>query len=61
MFSETLRDEGRKPDRVLDMVTGAVRELRIGDPRELPTHVGPVIDDDARSVMVDGHGHRTNW
>src|ERR1700728_2544978 len=28
-------------ERVIDMVAGAARELRIGDPREPATHVGP--------------------
>ena len=30
------------------MVTGAARELKVGDPRELSTHVGPVIDAEAK-------------
>jgi RHH-type proline utilization regulon transcriptional repressor/proline dehydrogenase/delta 1-pyrroline-5-carboxylate dehydrogenase len=38
-------------DRVLDMVTGAARELQIGDPRRLETHVGPVIDTEARDNL----------
>jgi RHH-type proline utilization regulon transcriptional repressor/proline dehydrogenase/delta 1-pyrroline-5-carboxylate dehydrogenase len=38
-------------DRVLDMVTGAVRELRIGDPRQLSTQVGPVIDAEAKDRL----------
>jgi RHH-type proline utilization regulon transcriptional repressor/proline dehydrogenase/delta 1-pyrroline-5-carboxylate dehydrogenase len=36
-------------DRVRDMLEGAVRELRVGDPRELAVDVGPVIDEDARA------------
>jgi RHH-type proline utilization regulon transcriptional repressor/proline dehydrogenase/delta 1-pyrroline-5-carboxylate dehydrogenase len=35
-------------ERVLDMVSGAARELRIGDPRRLSTHVGPIIDKEAK-------------
>ncbi len=31
-------------DRTIEMIAGAARELRIGDPRELATHIGPVID-----------------
>ncbi len=31
-------------DRMLDMVIGAARELKVGDPRDIATHVGPVID-----------------
>jgi RHH-type proline utilization regulon transcriptional repressor/proline dehydrogenase/delta 1-pyrroline-5-carboxylate dehydrogenase len=38
-------------DRVLDMVVGATRELSLGDPRNLATHVGPVIDSEARSKL----------
>jgi len=30
--------------RILDMLIGAARELKIGDPRDISTHVGPVID-----------------
>ncbi|WP_374544792.1 bifunctional proline dehydrogenase/L-glutamate gamma-semialdehyde dehydrogenase PutA [Rhodoblastus sp.] len=32
----------------LAMLIGAARELRVGDPRRLETHVGPVIDADAK-------------
>jgi RHH-type transcriptional regulator, proline utilization regulon repressor / proline dehydrogenase / delta 1-pyrroline-5-carboxylate dehydrogenase len=38
-------------DRVLDMVIGAARELRIGDPRDVATHVGPVIDAEAKQKL----------
>jgi RHH-type proline utilization regulon transcriptional repressor/proline dehydrogenase/delta 1-pyrroline-5-carboxylate dehydrogenase len=38
-------------DRVLDMLIGAARELKLGDPREPSTHVGPVIDADAKSKL----------
>ena len=38
-------------DRVLDMVMGAARELKVGDPRELTTHVGPVIDGEAKNKL----------
>ena len=31
-------------DRVIDMIVGAARELKLGDPRDPATHVGPVID-----------------
>jgi RHH-type transcriptional regulator, proline utilization regulon repressor / proline dehydrogenase / delta 1-pyrroline-5-carboxylate dehydrogenase len=40
-------------DRVLDMLVGAARELKVGDPREPSTHVGPVIDADAKSKLDD--------
>jgi len=38
-------------DRVLEMVIGATRELSVGDPREPATHVGPVIDADAKARL----------
>ncbi|HXX26439.1 MAG TPA: bifunctional proline dehydrogenase/L-glutamate gamma-semialdehyde dehydrogenase PutA [Pseudolabrys sp.] len=37
--------------RVLDMVAGAARELKLGDPREPSTHVGPVIDAEAKGKL----------
>jgi len=40
-------------DRMLDMVTGAARELKVGDPRDIATHVGPVIDAAARAKLDD--------
>ena len=38
-------------DRMLDMLIGAARELKIGDPRDLATHVGPVIDAEAKAKL----------
>jgi RHH-type transcriptional regulator, proline utilization regulon repressor / proline dehydrogenase / delta 1-pyrroline-5-carboxylate dehydrogenase len=38
-------------DRVIEMVTGAARELKLGDPRDPATHVGPVIDADAKASL----------
>jgi RHH-type proline utilization regulon transcriptional repressor/proline dehydrogenase/delta 1-pyrroline-5-carboxylate dehydrogenase len=38
-------------DRVLDMVTGAARELQHGDPRDPATEVGPVIDSEAKDKL----------
>jgi RHH-type proline utilization regulon transcriptional repressor/proline dehydrogenase/delta 1-pyrroline-5-carboxylate dehydrogenase len=35
-------------DRMIEMISGAARELLIGDPRKLATHIGPVIDADAK-------------
>jgi len=40
-------------DRILDMLIGAARELKVGDPREPSTHVGPVIDADAKTKLDD--------
>jgi len=38
-------------DRILEMIAGAARELALGDPRDPATHVGPVIDDDAKARL----------
>ncbi|WP_303855190.1 bifunctional proline dehydrogenase/L-glutamate gamma-semialdehyde dehydrogenase PutA [Salinicola salarius] len=39
-------------DRVIEILRGAMDELRIGDPRDLGTDVGPVIDEDARQGLL---------
>ena len=41
-------------ERLLDMLAGAMDVLRIGDPWDLATDVGPVIDGDARAAL-DAH------
>ncbi len=38
---------------LLEMVKGAMDELSVGDPWELSTDVGPVIDDDARKNIYE--------
>src|ERR1700686_605861 len=38
-------------DRMIEMIAGAARELRIGDPRNLATQVGPVIDAEAKERL----------
>jgi RHH-type proline utilization regulon transcriptional repressor/proline dehydrogenase/delta 1-pyrroline-5-carboxylate dehydrogenase len=38
-------------DKTLAMLLGALRELRLGDPRDLRTDVGPVIDSGARAAL----------
>jgi RHH-type proline utilization regulon transcriptional repressor/proline dehydrogenase/delta 1-pyrroline-5-carboxylate dehydrogenase len=38
-------------ERMFDMLIGAARELKLGDPREVSTHVGPVIDAEAKSKL----------
>jgi RHH-type proline utilization regulon transcriptional repressor/proline dehydrogenase/delta 1-pyrroline-5-carboxylate dehydrogenase len=49
-------------DRVIDMIAGAAGELAVGDPRDPATHVGPVIDADAKTRLdrwideADGQG-----
>ena len=41
-------------DRMIEMISGAARELRIGDPCDFSTHVGPVIDLEAKQ-RLDAH------
>jgi RHH-type transcriptional regulator, proline utilization regulon repressor / proline dehydrogenase / delta 1-pyrroline-5-carboxylate dehydrogenase len=41
-------------DRMIEMIAGAARELRLGDPADPATHVGPVIDADAKRKL-DAH------
>ena len=38
-------------ERMLDMLIGAARELKVGDPRAISTHVGPVIDAEAKQKL----------
>ncbi|MXO65913.1 bifunctional proline dehydrogenase/L-glutamate gamma-semialdehyde dehydrogenase PutA [Altericroceibacterium endophyticum] len=38
-------------DTMLDMIKGAFEALVIGDPRDMSTDVGPVIDEDAREKL----------
>ncbi|MCI4679218.1 L-glutamate gamma-semialdehyde dehydrogenase [Rhodoblastus acidophilus] len=35
----------------LDMLIGAAAELRVGDPRDIATHVGPVIDAGSKAAL----------
>jgi len=39
-------------DRVIEMLKGAMDELKIGDPSDLSVDVGPVIDEGARSQLL---------
>jgi RHH-type proline utilization regulon transcriptional repressor/proline dehydrogenase/delta 1-pyrroline-5-carboxylate dehydrogenase len=41
-------------DRMIEMIAGAARELRIGDPGDPATHIGPVIDAEAKQ-RLDAH------
>jgi RHH-type transcriptional regulator, proline utilization regulon repressor / proline dehydrogenase / delta 1-pyrroline-5-carboxylate dehydrogenase len=41
-------------DKMIAMIAGAARELRLGDPRDLSIHVGPVIDAEAKAKL-DAH------
>jgi RHH-type transcriptional regulator, proline utilization regulon repressor / proline dehydrogenase / delta 1-pyrroline-5-carboxylate dehydrogenase len=40
-------------DRMIAMVAGAARELRVGDPRDPATHVGPVIDAESKTRLEE--------
>jgi RHH-type proline utilization regulon transcriptional repressor/proline dehydrogenase/delta 1-pyrroline-5-carboxylate dehydrogenase len=46
-----LQEEVAEP--MLDMIIGAAGELKVGDPRDLSTHVGPVIDAEAKKKLDD--------
>jgi RHH-type proline utilization regulon transcriptional repressor/proline dehydrogenase/delta 1-pyrroline-5-carboxylate dehydrogenase len=41
-------------DRTIEMIAGAARELKIGDPGDPATHIGPVIDAEAKR-RLDAH------
>ncbi len=38
-------------DRIVEMIEGAARALVVGDPRDIATHVGPVIDQEAKDKL----------
>jgi RHH-type proline utilization regulon transcriptional repressor/proline dehydrogenase/delta 1-pyrroline-5-carboxylate dehydrogenase len=40
-------------DKMLDIILGAMDELKLGDPMRLDTDVGPVIDEAARAVLAE--------
>jgi RHH-type proline utilization regulon transcriptional repressor/proline dehydrogenase/delta 1-pyrroline-5-carboxylate dehydrogenase len=41
-------------DRMIEMIVGAARELKVEDPRDVATQVGPVIDREAKE-RLDAH------
>jgi RHH-type proline utilization regulon transcriptional repressor/proline dehydrogenase/delta 1-pyrroline-5-carboxylate dehydrogenase len=43
---------------MLDMLAGAARELKVGDPRRIGTHVGPVIDAEAKANLDEWLGEQ---
>ncbi len=38
-------------DHMIEMIAGAARELELGDPRDPATHIGPVIDAEAKDKL----------
>jgi RHH-type proline utilization regulon transcriptional repressor/proline dehydrogenase/delta 1-pyrroline-5-carboxylate dehydrogenase len=44
-------------DRVIELLAGKMDELSVGDPGLLSTDVGPVIDEDAKAILV-AHAER---
>ncbi len=47
-------------DKTIELLKGAMRELRIGDPAALATDVGPVIDEAARARLEAHAGEMQN-
>jgi len=51
-------------DGMIRMIAGAMEALKVGDPSDLATDVGPVIDEDAKRLLDEhlaeraDHGHR---
>jgi RHH-type proline utilization regulon transcriptional repressor/proline dehydrogenase/delta 1-pyrroline-5-carboxylate dehydrogenase len=41
-------------DRMIEMISGAAHQLKIGDPRDPSTHIGPIIDTEAKA-RLDTH------
>jgi len=41
-------------ERLIEMIAGAARELKLGDPSDPATHIGPVIDAEAKQ-RLDAH------
>jgi RHH-type proline utilization regulon transcriptional repressor/proline dehydrogenase/delta 1-pyrroline-5-carboxylate dehydrogenase len=53
-------------DKLIEMISGAAAELAVGDPREIATHVGPVIDAEAKErldkwIAAHKSGVRFRW
>jgi RHH-type proline utilization regulon transcriptional repressor/proline dehydrogenase/delta 1-pyrroline-5-carboxylate dehydrogenase len=40
-------------ERMIEMIAGAARELRVGDPRDPATQIGPVIDGAAKARLAE--------
>ena len=39
-------------ERMIEMIVGAARELKLGDPGDVATHIGPVIDSEAKDRLA---------
>jgi RHH-type proline utilization regulon transcriptional repressor/proline dehydrogenase/delta 1-pyrroline-5-carboxylate dehydrogenase len=51
-------------DRMIEMIAGAAKELSLGDPAEPSTHVGPVIDAEAKTRLdtwIESHANRVHF
>ena len=53
-------------DKVIEMIAGAAAELRVGDPADPATQIGPVIDADAKArleahIALTGSRSRTHY
>lgn len=53
-------------DKIIDMITGAGDEMKVGDPRHVETHIGPVIDHAAKErlekhLTAMKNGNRLRW
>jgi RHH-type proline utilization regulon transcriptional repressor/proline dehydrogenase/delta 1-pyrroline-5-carboxylate dehydrogenase len=46
-------------DRMIEVISGAARELKVGDPSDPATHIGPVIDAEAKQ-RLETHIARMN-
>jgi RHH-type proline utilization regulon transcriptional repressor/proline dehydrogenase/delta 1-pyrroline-5-carboxylate dehydrogenase len=44
-------------DRVIELLTGVMKELRVGDPAQIETDIGPVIDEEALATL-EAHAKR---
>src|SRR5262249_46512981 len=46
-------------DHVISLLKGALEQLRVGDPADIATDVGPLIDSEAQSQVLDYLQNRT--
>jgi RHH-type proline utilization regulon transcriptional repressor/proline dehydrogenase/delta 1-pyrroline-5-carboxylate dehydrogenase len=51
-------------DRMIEMISGAAKELSLGDPAEPSIHLGPVIDAEAKTRLdtwIESHANRIRF